>query len=77
MPLSGYTASAASGYGVSFFGIDLPTFFTERHGEISHLAITIHVYGAYILTGLLILHIAAPFKHYFIDKINIFRRIIF
>ncbi|MBA8667314.1 cytochrome b [Holosporaceae bacterium 'Namur'] len=74
MPLSGYISSTAGGFGVKFFSLDMPNFFSEKNFDLSRIAITVHIYVAYFMIAVLCLHLSAPIKHLFIDKINVFKR---
>jgi cytochrome b561 len=76
MPFSGYISSDAGGHGVKWFGYAMPNFFLEKNIELSSLAITIHIYVAYFLITLLLLHVFAPIKHLIVDKVNIYKRIV-
>lgn len=63
MPVSGYAVSNMNGYGVKFFGYPLPTMFAENP-ELAQLAEQIHTYTAYVLLGLLALHILGVILHH-------------
>ena len=75
IPISGYLMSVFGGYTVSFFGIPLVNLFAKNEalGAFFYKA---HSVLNYILICLLIGHIIAPFKHYFIDKVNVWKRMI-
>ena len=74
-PLSGYLASAFSANGVKFFGMTLPqwawddkplrTFFGEVHGMV-----------AMALVALVALHVLAAFKHLFLNRDQVFQRML-
>ena len=77
MPLTGWLLSSAAGYPVSFFGLfTIPTLIA-RNEQLMHLFGTLHQWLAYTLIALIALHTAAAFKHHFIDKDNILKRMIF
>ena len=73
MPVSGYLMSSYFGFTVPFFGLALPKltgidraaggFFADMHGLL-----------AYVLIGLIILHIAGVIKHWLSEKINLLKR---
>ncbi|MGD9650037.1 MAG: cytochrome b/b6 domain-containing protein [Dongiaceae bacterium] len=76
MPLFGWLMSAAAGFPVSYFGLfvlpnpiapdpALREFFRAAHGV-----------GAYLLAGLVALHIAAALYHHFIRRDNVLRRML-
>ena len=74
-PLSGYLASSFSDDGVRFFGMALPqwawddkplrTFFGEVHGLV-----------AMALVALVALHVLAALKHLFVDRDQVFQRML-
>jgi cytochrome b561 len=72
-PLSGWAASNFSKHGVRFFGIkleplgpDLPAVYALLGG--------VHDVAGWIFIGLLTLHVAAAFKHLWLDRDGIFSR---
>lgn len=76
MPMSGWIMSSAAGYPVSVFGLfNLPDL-VSKDPVLREMAGFIHTICAYLLIGLLVLHIAAALKHHFIDKDNVFRRML-
>lgn len=75
MVISGYVMSVAGGHGVSFFGYDLPNLISLNI-PLSKAFRLIHKLTAFGLIALLILHVGAVIKHYFVDKINLLNRII-
>lgn len=73
MPVSGLLMSSAHGYASSFWGlfsIQLPV----KSKALSSLMNSTHYYTAWIVGGLLVLHIGAVLKHQFIDKDDILGR---
>ncbi len=73
MPLSGYIGSNFSKYGVKFFGIDLPPWGVESKA-IYAVFNTTHVVTAWILTLLIIGHVAIALKHALIDRDGLLAR---
>ena len=77
MALSGWTMSVAGGWIPSYFGLfDVP--FPGLHPD-KGLAKTLaesHEIIAFIIIGLLVLHIAGALKHHFIDKDDVLRRML-
>lgn len=66
--VSGYLIATADNKGVSFFGwFKIPVSFTpiERQEDIAG---QIHEVVAWIMMGLVLVHVLAAFKHHFIDK---------
>lgn len=75
MPLSGFVMSDAGGHPIDFFGIRLPDLIATNKA-LASVAHTIHVTGWWLFAIIIAIHIFASFKHYFIDKLNLFKRII-
>ncbi|WCR58046.1 cytochrome b [Wolbachia endosymbiont of Ctenocephalides felis wCfeJ] len=74
MPLSGYIMSSASGREIKYlFHIPL---LISRNKEVANIANGTHSMLAYFMVFFIVLHILAALKHTFIDKQNIFKRII-
>ncbi|MDF3054439.1 MAG: Cytochrome B561-like protein [Gammaproteobacteria bacterium] len=76
MPLTGWMMSSAAGIPVSFFGLfvlpdlvspnpTLLTFFDQTHKTL-----------AFILIGMILLHLLAALKHHFINKDDTLRKMI-
>ena len=72
-PLAGYTASNFSTHGVRFFGTrlapwgsDLPLVYDTLNG--------VHVITAWLLTALIVGHVAVSLKHALIDRDGVFSR---
>ncbi|ABD45096.1 prokaryotic cytochrome b561 family protein [Ehrlichia chaffeensis str. Heartland] len=75
MATSGYVMSSASGRAIKIFSCNIPLLIdTNKH--IANVAQQCHNICAYILSALIIVHILAALKHKFIDKDNVFNRII-
>ena len=75
MAMSGYIMSSASGRAIKIFSFDVPLLI-ENNKNIANIAQQCHNICAYMLSILIIMHILAALKHKFIDKDNIFNRII-
>lgn len=67
VPLSGYLMSNLFGYPVHFFGATLPNL-VEANPELGMKIHDSHGVFAYILLGLIALHVAGVVKHKFFDK---------
>jgi cytochrome b561 len=73
-PLTGITMSQLSGHTVSLFGwVSLPTLFSKNKyfGDIFYQA---HVWGSYLIIGLVSLHVLAALYHHIIKKDMVLRR---
>jgi cytochrome b561 len=69
MPLTGWIMSVADGYIPTFFelfNLDLP--FIPLNKELAKSFSQYHYYLAWLIGGLVILHVLGNVKHYFIDK---------
>jgi cytochrome b561 len=75
VPLLGLLASLLSGYGVELLGLTTPSFM-KVNGELAKMMIEYHGLLAYVMLSAIGLHIAAAIKHRYIDKHDIFGRII-
>lgn len=68
VPSSGYVMSNAAGYSVSLFGLcDLPVL-VAKNEELAKLANGAHGLLAYLLIGVVLLHVAGALKHRLLDK---------
>ncbi len=76
MPVSGYLVSTSAGAAVPMFDLfEIPALF--RISEASReLAINVHFFSAYGTVGLATLHVAAAFKHQFIDRDGVLARML-
>lgn len=75
MPISGYVASNFTKFGVKFFGLELPPWGPEDK-VLYGIFNQIHVVTSYIFVALIVLHVAAAFKHLLIDRDDVFRRML-
>ncbi|QGR02239.1 cytochrome b [Ehrlichia ruminantium] len=75
MATSGYVMSSASGRAIQIFSLNVPLLI-DINENIAIIAKQCHNVCAYMLSVTIILHILAVLKHKFIDKDNIFNRII-
>lgn len=76
VPMSGIWMSNSWGHGVSMFGLELPRLFPEDR-EIAPQASETHEMMAFIIIGLVVLHVLGVLKHRFIDKHSILYRMTF
>jgi cytochrome b561 len=76
MPLSGFTASQFTKYGVTYFGLfKIPPMGWENR-TIYELLQGIHGVTASLLIVLVIVHILAAFKHLLVDRNGVFQRML-
>lgn len=76
MPLSGFSASQFTKYGVIYFGLfKIPPMGWENK-EIYEFLQGIHGVTAALLITLVVIHIAAALKHLLVDRDNVFQRML-
>lgn len=73
MPIGAYIAVNAHGHAVPFFGASLPILFPKSEA-LGSFFIGAHVVGAFTLSALAALHVAAALRHEFMLKDNTLRR---
>lgn len=75
LPLSGFIMSMYSKYGVKWFGISI----VEGLGndQLRDVFMAIHDYAGYVLLALFVLHLLGVFKHTFINKDGVLKRMTF
>lgn len=77
MPLVGWVMSAAAGHQPVFFGLfTFPFPGIQPNKALSDLMFQVHQTIAFIIIGLLCLHIAGAIKHHFCDKDAVLRRML-
>jgi cytochrome b561 len=75
MPISGYMLSSMGGHPVSFFGLfDMPVLPQDK--TIARAASQVHGVVAYMLIGLIALHVFGALKHHAVDKDATLRRML-
>ncbi|QOD38580.1 cytochrome b [Candidatus Wolbachia massiliensis] len=74
MPLSGYVMSSASGKKIKYF-FHIPLLINQNK-DLANAANWVHSILAYFMIFFITLHILGALKHVFIDKQNIFKRMI-
>ncbi len=67
LPLSGWVMSSAGEFPVSFFGLDVPALMGKDE-DVFDTSREAHEIMAFVLIGLVGLHMAGAFKHHFIDR---------
>ncbi len=73
MPLSGYIASDAGGYPVPFFGLNIPDLISENK-SLDKTVWFFHENLPRFFVIMIMLHVLAAVKHYYFDKINLFKK---
>ncbi|KTD61868.1 cytochrome b [Legionella spiritensis] len=74
IPMTGWLLLSVSDLPVTFLGFNLPELL-EPNDTLESLFLSIHKWLSYILIFLMIIHIAAALKHFFIDKDKVLQRI--
>nr|WP_250808234.1 cytochrome b [Neorhizobium tomejilense] len=73
--VSGYLVATGRGAGVDIFGVfQFPSL--VHIGRNTRLAGTVHLWSAYALAALTVLHAAAALKHHFIDRDRVLVRML-
>ena len=85
MPISGFVMSAAGGFGVSVFGLELvaanpdpnnPREMIAHNESLAFVGHVMHGLGGKLMILALVLHIAGAFKHHLIDKDGTLKRML-
>jgi cytochrome b561 len=76
MPLSGYLSLAAAGKAMSFFGIVAIPPLVPLSGQVSQIAIALHLLGEFVIYALVALHIGAALMHGFVRRDGILERML-
>lgn len=78
VPLLGWAYSSAAGLPIVWFGVlPLPDFVPVNRDMANALLKPLHAYAAFTLGGVVLLHVAAAFKHQFIDRDHLMSRMWF
>ncbi|MFI5019757.1 MAG: cytochrome b [Dongiales bacterium] len=76
LPIIGWLGSSAFGAPVHFYGLfDLPALIGPDK-SLAHILFTIHIWGAFALAALVLLHIGAAFYHLLVRRDSVFRRMV-
>ena len=75
MPISGILMSQMRGYSVKFFGLTLPNLVSPNE-QLSGVFHETHEITAWVLLGLVSVHIFAALFHHFIRKDNVLKRML-
>lgn len=76
MPITGWLMSSASGFPVSMFGLFLMPNIAQPDKEFGHMVRDLHENLAWVLMGLIALHVFAALLHHFYYKDNLLKRMI-
>lgn len=76
MPLTGWLMSSSAGYSVSYFGLFLVPDLVEPNATLRDTMNIAHVYLAYVLIGVVCMHVGAAMLHHFYYKDNVFIRML-
>lgn len=78
VPLLGWAYSSSAGLPIVWFGVlPLPDFVPVNRDMANALLKPLHAYAAFTLGGVVLLHVAAAFKHQFIDRDRLMSRMWF
>lgn len=76
MPILGWLGSSAFGAPVHIYWLfDLPPL-VKPDRPLANVVLAIHVYGAFTLAGLVVLHIGAALYHLLVRRDGVFRRMV-
>lgn len=76
MPITGWLMSSAAGFPVSMFGLFIMPNIAAPDKEFGHFVRDLHETLAWVLMGLIALHILAALLHHFYYKDNILKRML-
>ena len=72
----GWAMSALGGHTTYFWGWFDVTLPLPLNKDLEHIGETIHLILAWVIVGLLIMHVGAALMHHFVKKDNILRRML-
>ena len=76
IPLSGWLMSSAKGFQTVYFGVMPIPDLLQKNKELGETLALVHQTLNFTMIGIVIVHAAAAFKHHFIDKDDILRRML-
>lgn len=76
MPISGWLMTSFGGHPAMFWGWFNAALPVTKNTDLAKNIFTVHAVVAWIIIALLILHVGAAFKHHFIEKNNVLRRML-
>ena len=74
---AGWAETNFGGHTVQWFGIEMPKIFPETGEGLQDLSEDAHAWLAYIMLAVALVHVAAAFKHRWIDGHDVIRRMTF
>jgi len=76
MPLSGALMLMSFGKGINVYGLfEVPVLISENK-DVGRLFGKLHGWGAYAISGVIVLHILGAIKHHFVNKDNTLNRML-
>lgn len=77
LPLSGWVLTSTGDYPLSYFGLfDVPKFAVEQSEAFEHVMEERHEMLAFVMIGLIVLHVAAALRHHWVLKDNVLTRML-
>lgn len=77
MPIFGWIMSTAAGYAPYFFGLGpIPFPGIEKNQALSDQMFACHEWTAYVIIGLLVLHLLGAFKHYYLNRDGVVQKML-
>jgi cytochrome b561 len=76
VPFTGWTMSSARGFPVSWFGLFTLPDLVPKDKSLYNMLVTTHTVLAWILGGVVTLHLGAALKHHFMLKDDVLRRML-
>lgn len=74
---AGWAETNFGGHAVRWFGIEMPSVFPETGEDIQDLSEDVHMWLAYTMLAVAVGHVAAAYKHRWIDGEDVIRRMTF
>jgi cytochrome b561 len=75
IPVTGFLWATSYGEPLRFFGVKLPTL-VHAHGANATLAHHVHVIAAFVLTGIVSLHLLGALKNHFVSGNDVLRKML-
>lgn len=77
MIAAGWAETNFGGHTVRWFGIEMPSIFPETGEGLQNLSEDVHMWLAYTMLAVAVGHVAAAFKHRWIDGEDVIHRMAF
>ncbi len=71
---AGWAETNFGGHAVQWFGVDMPRVFPEMGEDLQDLSEDMHMWLAYTMLAVAVGHVAAAFKHRWVDGHDVIRR---